>query len=131
MLEKGKPLYLFYFEVCKWLYRGTLFILAFFIVTSIGCTKNINTVMSSWIGHHKSELFLSWGPPGKVFPDGKGGEILVYEFHRDLGQTPGEATIDYYGNIHYTNPKDRGYVATRMFYVDKDGYIYAWKWKGL
>jgi len=66
-----------------------------------------------------------------VFPDGNGGEILVYKFYRDLGQKPGKARVDSFGNVHYTNPKARGYVATRTFYVDKDGYIYALKWQGL
>jgi hypothetical protein len=105
----------------------TAIVLAFALVS---CTPRVTKVMESWVGSHKSDLFLSWGPPTRVAPDGRGGEILIYEFYRDLGQKPGKMYVDAYGNVRYTDPKQRGYTATRMFYVTKDGIIYSWRWKG-
>lgn len=82
-------------------------------------------IMASWVGHHQSELIASWGPPNRIMPDGKGGTVLDYSHYKDLGQ---RGYIDRRGNI-YTYP--RGYQATRLFYVDSDGIIYNFKWKGL
>lgn len=86
--------------------------------------------MASWVGSHKSEMILSWGPPTRIASDGKCGEILIYEYYRDLGQQEGKMYVDDYGNVRYTDPKQRGYTATRMFYVNKKGIIYYWRWKG-
>jgi len=96
-----------------------------------GCASTINKTMDSWIGHHQSELIQSWGPPTQTAPDGKGGSILIYGSYVDLGQTPGRASVDPYGNVRYTAPEQRGYSRTRMFYVDQNGIIYYWRWQGL
>lgn len=72
-------------------------------------------VMDSWMGHHKSELIQSWGPPHRYESDGKGGEILVYEKSVTRG-----AVIN---NTYYektTHPY-------QMFYADKDGKLYYWR----
>jgi hypothetical protein len=96
----------------------------------LGCVAHINNMMQSWVGHHQSELIASWGPPDQISTDGKGGSVLIYGSYVNLGQTPGQATIN--GNqITYTAPQQNGYRRTRMFYVDKDGYIYSWRWQGL
>jgi len=87
--------------------------------------------MQSWVGSHKSELYQSWGPPTRITDDGKGGEILIYETYVNTGQTSGEVRTDSRGTISYTNPQQTGYVRTRMFYVDKNGIIYHWRWQGL
>ena len=62
-----------------------------FVVTSLSCatkvepptdyqkTSTINRIMNSWVGHYQSELIAAWGPPMKIMPDGKGGNIMVYE----------------------------------------------------
>ena len=95
----------------------------------VGCAST-QKIMDSWVGHHQSELIASWGPPTTVTSDGKGGSILVYRWDVNLGQTPGKATVDYWGNVTYTNPQQRGYVRSRMFYVDERGYIYHWRSQG-
>ena len=55
--------------------------------------------MQSWVGHHKHELIVAWGPPHSERQDGAGGEVLIYQYQHSL------------------NGKDY-YWATRMFYVD-------------
>jgi len=95
-----------------------------------GCASISNT-MQSWVGSHKSALILSWGPPQQIHSDGAGGEVLVYGQYVDLGQAPGQVQSNYYGGYTYTAPQQRGYSRTRMFYVDSDGIIYNWRWKGL
>ena len=100
-------------------------------IASSGCASRVNEIMQSWVGQHKGDLIASWGPPNQVASDGRGGEILIYGSYVDLGQTPGRATTDYWGNVTYTAPQKRGYQRTRMFYVNPEGYIYMWRWKGL
>jgi len=96
----------------------------------VGCAST-QKIMDSWTGHHQSELIASWGPPTRTASDGKGGAILIYESYVNLGQTPGEAQVNYSGKVTYTSPQQRGYTRTRMFYVDARGYIYHWRAQGL
>ena len=75
------------------------------IITMIqSCASRVTKIMESWVGHHESELIASWGPPSRIMPDGKGGHILIYEFYRDFGYSPGY--IYQYGDIiWYELPK--------------------------
>ena len=95
-----------------------------------GCASSINKVMESWTGSHQSDLIASWGPPTRTASDGKGGEVLIYEAYVDLGQTPGTAYVDPWGNVRYTAPRQNGYTRVREFYVDQNGIIYSWRWQG-
>ena len=96
-----------------------------------GCfSQQITDTMKSWEGSHYSQLLQSWGPPTQTSEDGLGGQILVYMYDRNLGQIPGRAWKDNYGVVHYTAPQGNNYTATRMFYVNKDGIIYSWRWQG-
>jgi len=92
---------------------------------------SINKTMQSWEGHHKSELYQKWGPPTRTTDDGLGGEILIYETWINTGQTAGQVYQNPNGSIGYTAPKQNGYLRTRMFYVNKNGIIYSWRWQGL
>lgn len=73
-------------------------------------------VHDSWLGAHKSQLIQSWGPPTRYQPDGKGGEILIYE----RSQTTG--TILY--GTYFEN--------TRVYFSDmfagQDGIIYYYRY---
>lgn len=113
----------------------TLFAIVSFLLLVQGCvsTQGVSTqeIMDSWLGHHQSDLIASWGPPTRTASDGKGGSILIYEQYVNLGQSPGRAEVDYFGDITYTNPQQRGYVRTRMFYVNERDYIYYWRSQGL
>src|SRR5438034_6258382 len=95
-----------------------LSIIALILLTA-GCASNVNDMMQSWVGHHQSELIAKWGPPQQTASDGKGGTVLVYGEYVDLGQRPGQARQDYFGNITYTAPQQQGYQRTRMFYVNQ------------
>jgi len=110
-----------------------------------GCAGQINQTMQSWMGHHYSELIGSWGPPQQVFDDGRSGRILIWTQVRSY-TSPGTSTTQTYGqatayddyiwgsatsHTTYTPPQTYGYTAYRMFYIDKDGLIYNWTWRGL
>jgi len=109
-----------------------------------GCA-HLNMVMKSWEGHHYGELIASWGPPQQVFDDGYGGRILVYTKQRSWTTpgtsstyTTGQATAwDNYiwGSVTsrstYNPPQTYGYTAYRMFWINSDGHIYRWAWRGL
>ncbi len=91
---------------------------------------NPSKTMQSWVGSQYSELMMSRGPPTRTTSDGQGGQILIYEFGRDTGQIPGQAHRNDDGSVSYTAPTRTGYVAKRMFWVDRSGRTYNWKWQG-
>ena len=127
-------------------------ILLIAISTIMGCAT-INKNMDSWMGHNVNDLIVSWGPPQQTMSDGQGGQILIYSQSRQW-TTPGQATTNTYGyantqgNLYgntyrgntygsatsrtsYTPAQTSGYNAQRMFWVDSNGRIYRWSWKGL
>jgi hypothetical protein len=65
--------------------------------------------MASFMGKDKEELHKKWGSPETIRPDGAGGQIWTYEV------------------IDATQPRAK----LRVFYIDKDGKIYKWSWRGL
>lgn len=89
----------------------------------------LTEAMDSWLGNHQSELIASWGPPSRKTSDGKGGTILIYEAYQSR-QRPGQA-YKVGNNWFYTSPQECGFTRSRMLYVDKNGYIYSWRWTGL
>lgn len=112
---------------------------------SSGCASRISKAMESWVGSHVSDLVASWGPPQRVFDDGRGGQVFVYVRSRRF-VTPGEATTTMTGTAQtygattygsaqartvYTPAQVHGYDATRTFWIDASGRIYRWQWKGL
>lgn len=116
-----------------------------------GCmtTAKMNEVMSSWVGHDANELVASWGPPQQVMPDGRGGQIFAYFQDRQytspgFSTTTSTATASAWGNYNYatatgygtsntvtTPPQTHRWTVSRTFWVDKNGRIYRWAWKGL
>ena len=118
-------------------------IIALALVT--GCAARINAIMQSWEGNHVSDLIASWGPPTQVVPDGSGGQILIYASTRAFtapgystttitGSTYGSGTYAYgqaTGHTTYTPPTTTSYTAYRMFWVNEQGRIYRWAWRGL
>jgi hypothetical protein len=110
-----------------------------FAINNYGCVpKNndfkkastINRMMDSWVGHYQSELIAQWGPPTKTVSDEKGGKIIVYESLKGTWGNQRDKRV--VGGTHYpTSPRQPGYAATRTFYVNEKGIIYAWKWSGL
>lgn len=108
----------------------------FLIIVSIlivyGCSsgEEITKAMDSWMGSHYSDMMLKWGPPTYSTHDGKGGQILVYQYDRSGGSIPGYAT-KIGKTVFYTAPRNVSYTAERMFWVNDKGIIYSWRWKGL
>jgi hypothetical protein len=99
-------------------------------VTDFKKASTINRIMDSWVGHYQSELIASWGPPTKTEADEKGGTILIYESLKGTwGDVKDKRIV---GGTHYpTKPRQPGYAATRIFYVNEKGIIESWKWTGL
>ena len=92
--------------------------------------SKIDRIMDSWVGHYQSELIACWGPPTEIVPDGKGGCMLIYESIKGTWGDLKEDRIK--GGANYsTRPRQPGYAATRIFYVNEEGIIYSWKWSGL
>ncbi len=107
------------------------------LLTSVSCAGRINKMMASWPGHHYSKLIQKWGPLQQESSDGKGGKVLVY-VERTEFTTPGTATSNtsVYGKSAttttvYTPAQTHGWDSYRMFYVDDEGIIHRWRWKGL
>lgn len=109
----------------------------------------VSRKMESWIGRPRAELLMAWGPPSQIYPDGVGGEIVVYAENRTYVSpghatttTTGSATAYSYGNTAqaygsaqsnttYTPPQVHQWTAYRMFRLGSDGRIISYSWKGL
>lgn len=89
------------------------------VVLAAGGCVSVRKSMDAWVGHHESELILAWGPPAERDPDGMGGHVLVYRAYRNF-----QAFCPSCPNVH-------NYVATKMFYVNREGIIYSWRIEGL
>jgi hypothetical protein len=122
-------------------------------IPMVGCAGRINKTMDSWRGAHVSQLIGSWGPPAQIMDDGLGGKVFIYATTRTwttpgtaTTQTTGSATATAWGTdtyatgsatgrststTTYTPAQTHGYHAYRMFYINANGVIYNWAWKGL
>ena len=115
------------------------------LITLTGCAARMNKVMMSWQGHNFNDLLASWGPPNQVFDDGAGGRVMVWTATRSYTtpgssttQTTGSATITgdtIWGNAtsHTTYNPGQTYQwnTSRTFWINRDGYVYRWAWRGL
>ena len=117
--------------------RIVSFLLLISLLVISGCGGQVSKTMQSWVGHNSSELIASWGPPTRVLDDGNGGKLFIYEYGRSY-TSPGYATTQTYGTTSYPQyqttyyaPQTSGYVASRTFWVNSEGIIYNWAWKGL
>ena len=123
-------------------YKPKLLVLSVFMLIALnssGCTQKVKDfkkasiirgIMDSWVGHYQSELIAYWGPPTKIVSDGKGENMIIYESLKGTWGNLKDKRI--VGGAHYpTRPRQPGYAATRIFYVNEKGIIYSWKWSGL
>ena len=121
------------------------FLLLLLAIAALAGCASINETMQSWMGRHQSDLIASWGPPQQVMDDGQGGKIFVYTATRSY-TSPGTATTTVSGSAYaygntaygtgtryttYNPPQSHSYDAHRMFWIDPNGKIYRWSWKGL
>ena len=85
--------------------------IAFLVVVcfALGACVTPTSKMASFIGKDKNELHQKWGSPETIRKDGAGGEIWTYEV------------------IDATQPRPK----LRTFYIDGNGKVYKWEWRGL
>ena len=63
---------------------------------------------NSWMGAHKHDLIMSWGPPARTADDGNGGQILIYANH------------------YYNQGMNFDWWDYTMFYANQTGILYHW-----
>lgn len=109
-----------------------------------------DATMASWLGHPANELVMAWGPPTRVFSDGRGGHVLVYAQQRsrlhagEVHSTTNSAAVGYVSpngflaavgseetHITYTPAYVERWSVYRTFRVDQAGTIHAYSWRGL
>ena len=103
-----------------------------------GCSARITKIMKSWEGKHKSRLIRSWGLPSEIGSDGLGGEVYVYRWSSSWtapGTSKTTIKTDRYGNkakakTTYYPGETFTFKKYRAFWIDEQGYIYSWKWRG-
>ena len=115
------------------------------VMSSCMTPSKMNTIMDSWTNSHESDLIAAWGPPQQVMSDGRDGKVFIYTQQVNY-TTPGTATtttnVNGYGygntaNVYGTsyttyNPSQTyGYQRQRIFFINSDGQIYRWSWRGL
>jgi len=108
-------------------FLSILFFLSLISTAGCGRSEKISTAMDSWKGSHQSQLIRSWGPPTLTHSDGKGGQILEWRYERGSNKTTATTVPNTQTTIY--RHKSKSY-ASRMFWVDEEGIIYYWSWKG-
>lgn len=92
--------------------KTLFFVLVLGILSSCGAQVSsfernraqIEPLMAQYQGSHKSILIANFGPPDLTSSDGKGGEILIYQKQ--------------FGSL----------LSRQLYFVNSDGYIYAYKY---
>ncbi|MDA2923759.1 hypothetical protein MYX65_03715 [Acidobacteria bacterium AH-259-L09] len=105
------------------------------LISNITCLgKRMNKIMDSWMSHSYSDLVSEWGPPSQVLDIGAtGNKIVVYLYNEETLIYPGTATAVTTGtttNVTYRPPIKLKWTKYRMFWINSDGIIYRWAWKG-
>ena len=104
----------------------SMFILC--LIVAVGCAKPTAEIMDSWKGSHVSSLIRSWGPPQQIASDGLDGKIYIYSNVLHTSVTAPFRIVP--GSKPILITKSASNSRTRMFWTDKDGYIYFWKAEG-
>ena len=105
------------------------------LLSVTGCAgKKISANMASWMGAHQSKLILSWGPPTETHDDGKGGKVLVWLYDRGTTTTSTTTSVDpkicpQCSDVTVSRERENA-DASRMFWVNEEGLIYHWRWRG-
>lgn len=78
--------------------------------------------MNSWTGHTQKELVETFGPPSRIDPDGKGGEVLTYNLKIKAVEEGEDGT----GPRRNPSASDPSLMTvSRQFYLDRNGIIYG------
>lgn len=109
-------------------------ILLIILALSLSSCFMVTNSMRRFEGRHVTSLYAEWGYPAEVYDDGGGGRVLVYTEPRGTyycppslsGETSRRGVL-----IRYAPEVIASYEARRVFWVDKNGIVYKWLWKGL
>ena len=107
-----------------------------------GCVAQMNKIMASWKGHNISDVIAQWGPPSQVIDDEQGGKI--YSWIEDRSYTTpkhsttytqptvysGRRVFSWRSDTQHYGGREVSAQATRTFWVDANGIIYRWAWRG-
>lgn len=129
--------------------RVLIVMAALLAIVAAGCKSNGNSeaakqrmseAMDSWMGHSRDDLIAGWGPPSQEM-QGSNGTIIVYEYTGQI-VVPGRSQTHVnvygydgggsaYGTTTYQPAQAIPWSAYREFFLDADGKVYRWAWKGL
>ena len=113
--------------------RKTIVLIALALLLS-SCAI-VDSAMQRYMGRHVTSLYASYGQPNEVYDDGNGGMVLVYVYVRGYYYRPPMISGKIYPGgtalVTYTPEAVASYDARRVYWVNKDGIVYRWEWKGL
>jgi len=104
------------------------------LALSLSSCLMVTNSMRRFEGRNVTDLYAAWGPPAEAYDDGNGGLVLVYTEARGTYYCPPSLSweISRRGTlIRYAPEVIASYDARRVFWVDKNGVVYKWMWKGL
>jgi hypothetical protein len=114
------------------------------ILCAASCAM-VTSDMKKWMGQDVNRLISSWGPPTQIMSDGRGGRVFVYAKDRGwiypaVSTTQTNVNGGIYGNqiagqvnsmtVYYPGMV-MSYTAYRMFWIDANGRVTGWSWKGM
>jgi len=138
-----------------------LILLIFSSLSFQGCVfiqaASINKQLQALIDQPKAMVIAQFGMPTGTYPDGKGGEVWVYQGTTGYttpgsSYTTGNSYANGYGTANYNpysttysgtaygsgystttyNPPTTGsYPTIRSFFINKQGIVYAASWHGV
>lgn len=82
--------------------------------------------MESWLGSNLHELIKNYGPVSATHEDGAGGKIVT--FTRTVHLRNQSIRGNYYSGGLYVVENPSTLYIHRMYYVNKDGMVYGYRW---
>ncbi len=105
------------------------------LALSLSSCLMVTNSMRRFEGRNVTDLYAAWVPPNEVYDDGSGGRVLVYVYVRGYYYRPPMISGKIYPGgtalVTYTPEAVASYDARRVYWVNKDGIVYRWEWKGL
>lgn len=101
------------------MFRKSLLITTYLILTSCATTAGYRDVVESWRGSNIRELIQSWGPPSSSFRMPNGGMAHTWS------GSYGTVFVPVGGNVIGANR-----TCETTFFVADDGYIYDYRFQG-
>ena len=80
---------------------------------------SLDDKMASWVGHHRDELVIKWGPPAQESQLSDGGAVLLY-------LEEGGSVIMPMGNTFANIPMG---TCRMQFATDRTGKITSWSYR--